>query len=75
LPPRHIAVNTVNHYKQHHKEHQMSDKEKPDILTSVYGNKSPRAAELGKGARDLAEIREATEAQRNAKPGEYDRKR
>jgi hypothetical protein len=50
-------------------------REKPDILTSIYGNKPPRAAEFGKGARDLAEIREATEAQRNAKPGEYDRKR
>jgi hypothetical protein len=75
LPPRHIAVNTVNHYKQHTRNIKTSDKEKPDILTSVYGNKPPRAAEFGKGARDLAEIREATEASRNAKPGQYDHKR
>ena len=53
----------------------MSDKEKPEILTSVYGNRPPRAAEFGKGARSLDEIKRATEAQRNATPGEYGSKR
>ncbi len=53
----------------------MSDQTKPDILTDVYGNKPPRAAEFGKGATTLAEVKDATEARRNARPGEFDHKR
>jgi len=55
----------------------MSNTEKPDILVNVYGNKPPKAAESfgGNGATTLAEIKDATDAQRNAKPGSYDHKR
>jgi hypothetical protein len=52
----------------------MSTKQ-PEILVDVYGNKPPRAAEFGKGATTLAEIKEATDARRNVKPGVYDHKR
>jgi hypothetical protein len=51
-----------------------SDK-KPDILVSTYGRNAPPAAKFGVGAKNSAEIREATEARRNAKPGQYDHKR
>jgi hypothetical protein len=52
----------------------MSEKEvythqKP--LISVYGKDAPRAAEFNKGARNIEEVREATEARRNQKPGVY----
>jgi hypothetical protein len=48
---------------------------KPDVLVNVYGNKPPRAAEFGKGVSDRAGAQEAQDARRNARPGEYDRKR
>ena len=55
----------------HHKEIQMSD-EKP--LVSVYGPNAPKAAEFGVGATTLEEIEQATEARRNVKPGQYDKR-
>jgi hypothetical protein len=45
----------------------------PPILTSIYGSTPPRAAQFGKGARDLAEIQEATAAQRQQRPGDAER--
>jgi hypothetical protein len=45
----------------------------PDVHVSVYGTKPPRAAEFAEGARDLAEIKEATEAQRNQRPGDAEK--
>ncbi len=55
----------------------MTKYEKPEILTDVYGSRPPKAAESfgGNGVTTLAEIQEATDARRNAKPGEYDHKR
>jgi hypothetical protein len=46
---------------------------KPPIHTDVYGTKAPKAAQAGVGATNLAEIREAPDARRNARPGQYDR--
>jgi hypothetical protein len=46
-------------------------KEKPEILVSTYGKDAPKAATAGVGARNLAEIREATDARRNQRPGDY----
>jgi hypothetical protein len=47
----------------------MSNTEKPEILVDTYGKDAPAAAKAGVGARNLAEIREATEAR--TKPGQY----
>jgi hypothetical protein len=54
----------------------MSDNKetKPDLLISTYGNVAP-AAKFGVGAKNLDEIKQATDAQRAQRPGEYDRKR
>jgi hypothetical protein len=45
------------------------------ILTSVYGRNAPDAAKFGKGATNLAQIKEAAEARRAqsdaAKPRKY----
>jgi hypothetical protein len=49
--------------------------EKPPILTDVYGNRPPKAAELGKGVSDIAGVQEATDARREVKHGVYDHKR
>jgi hypothetical protein len=57
------------------KVHIMRDANKPEVLVNVYGKKPPRAAEFGKGVSDIAGVQEATDAHRNAKPGEYDHKR
>jgi hypothetical protein len=49
----------------------MSDTIKqPEILVDTYGSKAPKAARAGIGARNLDEIKEAT----NARPklGDYD---
>ncbi len=50
---------------------------KPNILVDVYGNKPPKAAESfgGRGAQTIDEIKQAADARRNARPGEYDHKR
>jgi len=56
----------------------MSDKNaKPEILTNVYGNRPPKAAESfgGRGAHTIDEIKQATEARRAIPPGAYDLKR
>jgi hypothetical protein len=46
-----------------------------EILTSVYGKDAPAAAKFGKGATNLAQINEATEARRAqsdaSKPRKY----
>ena len=47
--------------------------EKPPIYTDVYGKVAPDAAKAGVGARSIEEIRQATDARRNAKPGQYDK--
>jgi|HubBroStandDraft_2_1064218.scaffolds.fasta_scaffold2088196_1 hypothetical protein len=48
--------------------------EKPNnIHVSVYGTTPPRAAEFGKGARDLAEIKQATDARRAQRPGDAEK--
>jgi hypothetical protein len=41
----------------------MSDN--PTIRVDVYGQKPPKAATFGRGATNLAQINEATEARRN----------
>jgi hypothetical protein len=51
----------------------MTNNTKPDIQVSVYGSKPPPAAEFGKGARDLAEIKEATDARRAQRPGDAEK--
>jgi hypothetical protein len=51
-------------FSQSFKERQMSDK--PEILTDVYGKSAPDAAKFGVGAMSLADIKEATEAHREA---------
>ena len=43
------------------------DEQKP--LVATYGTNAPRAAEFGKGARDLSEVKEATAMRREQKPG------
>lgn len=45
----------------------------PPILTSVYGSNPPRAAEFGKGARDLDEIKQAADAVRSHRHGDAER--
>jgi hypothetical protein len=45
--------------------------QKPEINVNVYGKDAPAAAKAGVGARTLAEIREATDARRNQRPGDY----
>ena len=47
--------------------------EKPPIYTDVYGKIAPDAARAEVGARSIEQIREATDARRNARPGQYDR--
>ena len=47
----------------------MSNTEKPAVLVDTYGTKAPKAAQAGVGARNLAEIKEATEAR--TRPGQY----
>ena len=48
--------------------------EKPNnIHVSVYGTTPPRAAEFGKGARDPAEIKQATDARRAQRPGDAEK--
>jgi hypothetical protein len=61
---------------QHYLESsQMSDEtkvyetEKP--LISVYGKNPPRAAQFGKGAQTIEEVRDALEKRRDLKPGVY----
>jgi hypothetical protein len=49
--------------------------EKPDILVNVNGSKPPRAAEFGKDVSGVAGVREAFNARRGVKPGQYDHKR
>ena len=49
----------------------MSNDQKPNILVDIYGKRPPSAAEFGKGAQTIAEIKHATEAQKNVKPGDY----
>ncbi len=41
------------------------------MLTDVYGNCPPRAAEFSKGATDLAQVKNATDARREVPPGVY----
>ncbi len=49
----------------------MTNKQTP-INVDVYGNKAPpAAADFLKGARTLAEIKQATDARRNNRPGDY----
>ena len=48
------------------------DEQKP--LVATYGTNAPRAAEFGKGARDLSEVKEATAMRREQKPGQYDKR-
>jgi hypothetical protein len=50
-------------------EKEVYEHQKP--LVSVYGKNPPKAAEFNKGARTIEEVREATEARRNLKPGVY----
>jgi hypothetical protein len=45
--------------------------EKPPINVNVYGRNAPDAAKAGVGARTIEQIREATDAQRNQRPGDY----
>jgi hypothetical protein len=52
-------------------DHNMTDK--PSIHVNVYGTTPPRAAEFGKGARDLAEIEQATDARRVQRPGDAEK--
>ena len=47
--------------------------QRPPIHVTVYGTTPPRAAEFGKGARDLAEIKEATDARRAQQPGDAEK--
>lgn len=47
----------------------------PQILTDVYANRPPKAAEFGKGVSDQAGAQAAVGARRNAVPGTYDAKR
>jgi hypothetical protein len=47
--------------------------EKQTIHVNVYGTIAPRAAEFGKGARDLAEIKQATDARRAQRPGDAEK--
>ena len=49
----------------------MSKIKSPEILVDVYGKKPPRAAEFGKGVQTIAEIKQAAEAQKTVKPGDY----
>jgi hypothetical protein len=44
---------------------------KPPILTNVYGKDAPAAAKAGVGARTLDEIKQATDARRDQRPGDY----
>lgn len=46
----------------------------PEILVDVYGNRAPDAAKFGVGASDRAAIEQATDARRNARPGECERR-
>jgi len=41
------------------------------IKTDVYGSNAPAAAKAGVGARSIEQIRQATDARRNARPGQY----
>ena len=45
--------------------------EKLPILTNVYGKDAPAAAKAGVGARSIEEIRQATDARRNQRLGDY----
>jgi hypothetical protein len=46
--------------------------EKPQILVNTFGSHAPAAAVAGVGARDLAEIEQATSAVRTQRVGKYD---
>jgi hypothetical protein len=48
---------------------------KPPILTNVYGSNPPKAAQAGVGATTISEIREAVDARRNQRPGDYNNSR
>ena len=47
---------------------------KPVIQHSEYGKSAPDAAKAGVGARTIEEIRQATDARRAARPGDYHNK-
>lgn len=47
----------------------------PQILTDVYGNRPPPAAEFGKGVSDQAGAQAAVDARREVPPGVYGTKR
>ncbi len=47
----------------------------PQILTDVYGNRPPKAAEFGKGVSDQAGAQQAQDARRSVPPGVFDSKR
>ena len=50
----------------------MIEKSEPAILTDVFGaDDVPAASRFNKGARTIEEVREATDARRNATPGKY----
>ena len=43
-------------------------KQRPEIYTDIYGKVAPDAAKAGVGARSIEQIRQATDARRNAIP-------
>ena len=45
----------------------------PDVKVDVYGSKAPAAADFRRGATSVAEIREATDARRNQRPGDAEK--
>jgi hypothetical protein len=44
--------------------------DKPAVLVDVYGTRAPDAARFGKGVTDQSGVQQATDARRNAQPGE-----
>jgi hypothetical protein len=46
---------------------------KPAIQGNVYGRNAPRAAEFGRGAQTVADIKEAIDRQHRQRPGAYHR--
>lgn len=48
--------------------------DKPAVLVDVYGNKAPAASQFGRGATDQAGVQQATDARRNAQPGNYSKR-